>query len=287
MSKLVSVSIVEIGKKEAEKYRSMNTYEGQRPIREKRLTQLIYESNAGTFRTGEFALARLKYDGNRTVLMNGQHQSEMVMSTGKTIKAKLEIHECEDPEDTARLFRKFDNGGGRSFQNMLHAESIALKIKWPLRVSNLVASSAAMKEGKRTEDKQFKVELLRKYLNFGKFLNSILFEKEKGVYATHLMKIAVVYPMLMTFEKCQEEARVFWTRVRDGVELKTSMPEYKLRNYLMGIAVGAGRGASPIHFKIASEHEITSKCIHAWNATRKGMTTDLKYYSTASIPKVI
>lgn len=285
--RMISTEIIEVDKKEAERLLSFNTYEWQRPIRERRLSHLIYEMNAGTFRTGQISIVKLKYDGGKFVLMNGQHQLTGVISVGKKIKVNLEKWECEDAEDAALLYRKFDNGGMRSLQNMLTPEAGALGVTWPIRVSNLVISAAAIKEGKRHDDKQFKIELLSKYLSFGKFLNDLLYSHEKGIETRHLRRISVIYPVLMGFEKSHEDCKRFWTAIRDGENLKSSMPEYKLRQYLLTVSVGVGRGSSGSQFKIVSEHEIVSKCIHAWNAFRKGQPTDLKYYSSSPIPKAI
>lgn len=290
MYKMIETKIIDVGPKLAEKYLECNTYAGQRPIREKRLSQLVKEMEEGTFRTGQIAITHLKYNdnqGNQKILVNGQHVSKAILIAGKMEKVNIEIFECYDPEDTALLFRKFDNGGTRSFQDMLRAESVALNIEWSPRISNLIASAASIKEGKQFSDKQEKTELLKKYLNFGKFLSNLFSVRERGTDISHLVRIPVVYPILMTFEKCQENSHKFWSSVRDGENLKTNMPEYKLFRYLTRVCVASGRGASSNHFRIASQHEIISKCIHAWNAFRRGDTTDLKYYSQSPIPKAI
>ena len=48
----------------------------------------------------------------------------------------------------------------------------------------------------------------------------------------HMFKAAVMFAIMLTWEKDSDEARVFWTTIRDGENLTKNKPEYKLREYL-------------------------------------------------------
>jgi len=163
-------------------------------------------------------------------------------------------------------------------------EMDSLALDWPAKIGSLVVGAAA--HGKNFTANQ-KVELLKHHQKFGKFLYRLIGISENGgnvaLEASHMRRLPVVYAILQTFTKSQDASDTFWRQVRDGEGLRRSMPTYKLRNYLLTHNYGFGRGALGV--KVSTFHEMTSKCITAWNAYRKGVATDLKYYISKEIPK--
>lgn len=289
MFKAISRELVTVDKKMAENLDRLNTYGGQRPIREKHLRLLEAKLAEGLFTTGHIAMAKLKFNGNQTVMMDGQHQIKLVLKTGKPIAAVLEKFDVSDAQEASLLFRQFNSDARRSLNDKVRAEAFSLGVDWPSKLTRLVVSGAAIHSGKANATDDRKVELLKEYLNFGTFLKEIFTsEKSHLIKADHLFRAAVVHAIICSWEKSKEDARRFWLDVRDGENLKRGMPSYKLRDYLMTTSVSIGRGASKgAAFKIASTHEMTSKCITAWNAYRRNESTDLKYFVNKTIPKAI
>ena len=82
--------------------------------------------------------------------------------------------------------------------------------------------------------------------------------------------------MFVTWAKHQHQARTFWTKVRDGGQLKVGAPEYRLREYLLRVVMNPGARST-----FVSTREIYAKCVVAWNAFRRKQRTDLKYYPSA------
>jgi hypothetical protein len=80
---------------------------------------------------------------------------------------------------------------------------------------------------------------------------------------------------------------MFWKQVRDGEGLTRSMPSHKFREYLMTHNYGVGRGTQGAPGHVVSFHEMVSKGVTAWNAFRKGKTTDLKYFPGKPIPEAL
>ena len=286
MFKLTKTEIRNVAVKDAENFISMNTFENQRALRDRHVHMLSQSIKDGTFHVGNFAIARMHYNGEKTQLMNGQHQAHAIIEAKKPIKATVAYFDVDSPEDTSLLYRQFDNHATRSLSDILKPEAAALGVGWNVRVVNLVVTAAALREGKRAAHKNTKVELLSKYLPFGKFLNELIVNGST-IDIRHLVRGPVVHAMILSWEKSQEDAKKFWTAVRDGENLTRSMPAHKLRGYLLSVSVNQGRGATGASFKIASYHEITSKSITAWNAYRRGESTELKYYSDKPMPKAV
>ena len=79
------------------------------------------------------------------------------------------------------------------------------------------------------------------------------------------------------------------------IEKKPSLPpdishkaSQKLRNYLMDTVTGRGQSFNgSARSDISSNREVYVKCIHAWNAYRRGKNTDLKYHAQSPIPKAV
>ncbi len=288
MFKLIKREIRKIDSKAAVEFLKMNTLgDIQRPIRDKHVATLKEAIESGLFLTAEIGIASLNYDGNQRKLVNGQHTCTAVSQTSKHISALVEYFDVYEPEDLALLYRQFDAHASRSLSDILRPEASALGISWSPKVVNLTVQAACLKEGKATVPKSQKVELLKKYLQFGKFLNSLLHDKEATSENSKIInRGAVSHAMLLSYEKAQEDSKKFWISVRDGENLKRDDPAYKLRNYLMQTGVNYGRGAA-CGLRSATYHEITSKSISAWNAFRRNERTDLKYFRDKSIPRAI
>jgi len=279
---------MKITPKVAEQFLLIPLFGAQRPLRTKWVTELANIIREDLFLTGEIGTAVLKYENNKEVLMNGQHQLNAVIVANKEIEADFSVHECFTPSDASLLYSQFDNHGVRSIGNIVKAHAYTMKLDWPVKCCSLLVGAAAIKEKILSAPKYQRMELLDTYIKQGHFLNDLLFVSENGVNINkdygHLRRLPTVYAMLLTWEKSQSDSKLFWKQVRDGEGLTRKMPAFKLRNYLMTNNWNRGKGTMGIPNRIATFHEMVSKCITAWNAFRKGSTTDLKYYANKPIP---
>lgn len=281
-----STKIIWIDKKQAEEFLSLNTFTGQRTKSIKHAKKLANEIENGTFRIGEIATAIAHFNGNKKVLMNGQHQLEAVIITGKKIKAVYEIYDVFTPEDLSLLFRKFDNNLIRTLGQKSLVEARALDIDWPVKTISLLTSGIRYKYGDvdgKSGIADFSVDEFKNHLKVGEFMNKLFNDVEKK--PVHLMRGPVAHAIMITWEKSQSDSEIFWKQVRDGDGLKRTDPAKVIRDFLLSSSVGFGQGAKGI--RKVSLHEMTSKCITAWNAFRKGTNTDLKYYSDKPVPKAL
>lgn len=282
--------IIKVNPHKAERLLTLNNLSSQRPLRPALINLLASKIREGTFRNGEIATAVLKYQNNEMVLVNGQHQCHAIIMTGETVSAKYEEYSCETPKDLSILFRQFDTHGMRSLGDLVRIEADALDLKWPLKICHLIVSGASLKNGNNMyAHKTEKVEFLQENLEIGEFINYILHESLPPDTTTkdtaHLRRSPVITAMMLTYDKNQSISEKFWIDVRDGEGLKRSMPTYKLREFLRTSAYDRGRGA--LRARPVTAHEMTARCITAWNAYRKGESTSLKYFPNKPIPKAI
>jgi hypothetical protein len=263
MFKLIKKEIGRLGPKEAAAFLAINTLDDQRPLKERHLNYLKRTMENDLFLTAEIAVAQLNYNGKEKKLVNGQHTCTAVTLVKKPISALIEHFEVETADDLALLYRQFDAHASRTLGDILRPEATALGLNWPPRLINLTVSAATLREGKFALHKSEKVELLKKYLQFGKFLVSLLYGKDvESKNAKMLTRAPIAHAIMLCWEKAQEDSKKFWISVRDGVDLKHNDPALKLRNYLMQTAAAWG-GCSSFGFKSATYHEITSKSINA------------------------
>lgn len=285
MFKIISRNIEEITVEKAYELLNINAFEGQRNIKGEHLKNLTEKILNGEFRTGEIAIAELST--KQKYLINGQHQCHAVINSQHSIKALVENYSAETLSDLSELFRQFDCNPPRTVGDMTRVEANALNLDWSLRISRLVVAAIYINE-KRVKNHHYmasfkKVESLKNYLKEGTFINFVLGENK--VHCKFLMRAAVAAIMIQTFQKCQSDAENFWLSIRDGEHLTKSMPAYKLREFLQH--TNHPKGMNQFSYRTAGDNEIQYRCILAWNAFRRGKSTDLKYFAGKPLPKIV
>jgi hypothetical protein len=284
--------IIDLGPELAAKLLTYNTMPSQRKIDINWVNELISRQKKGDFRSGEIGIA---YNGSSIpVLVNGQHQCQMVVTSRIPIKAKLETWEYSTPTDLSNIFRLYDVHKARTQGEMVKVESVALSLEIPDRLANLIVSAAFIIEAKWYGGKGNsriytgeKVALLGKYKKFLPFLSEIFISNSKLRGDTkHLQRAVVVGTMIKTSEINELDAFVFWSRVRDGVDLAGDSPEFHLREFLKdNFTTGAGKRSG---YRTASGKEFEYRCAGAWNGyRRKTKVKYMKYFPDKPVPKLI
>lgn len=280
-------------------------YEKQRDVRPLHVVDLSKKMENGLFRFGEVAFAILNSD---SFLINGQHVCNAVIKSGVTIPCILEKFRIENNMELSEAFRQFEILP-RSLADMVKVEANALKLKWPNWVSSLIVSAAIAEKGNQKKlgqpattvinnishientkymSKDDKVRLLGKYLQEGAFIANILTingTKQSQSNIKHLSRKSVALIMMKSWRVSNNDAYIFWERVRDGENLNKAMPEMKLREFL--IQTRSTIRPSVYMTRRVTDHEYAYRCALAWNAFRRNKPTNLSYHPDAEIPKLI
>ena len=282
----------------AKHYLNFNDYPAQRETRVGHINDLSEKMIDGRFRFGEIAFAVSKNGEEREVMMNGQHVCHAVIESGVTVPCVIERFLVGNALESSTLFKQFENFS-RTQSDFNNAESIGLDLDWPKYIVNVVISAAVIdsknKEGRAITDggntgirvpnwltREKKSLLIRKYLKEGEFIKSILGGLSRKE-TQHICRSAIVFVMMNTWRVNDMYADIFWTRVRDGEGLRKKDPEKKLREFLLRVNM---RYTQYSHRR-ATNHEFICKASLAWNAARRGTTTNLAYSPMKKIPALI
>jgi len=284
MYKLVFQKLKKINEYEAMELLELNTYERQRSLKPKHLKMLCEEIESGHFLVGDIAVATLEYEDKRKVIVNGQHQLKAVMITGKDINAVFQDYSCQTQEDLSTLYRRFDNHQSRTLGDIVGPEAAAYGITWKRVVLRLVVSAAIFQDNAHSIPKIDKVKYVSSQIRQGDFVDHII---RDGITCKHMKRASVVLAMMNTWDKDKTAAKTFWTNVRDGAGLNCQDPALLLRNYLLTAMVSSNSHRASARKEIVSAREMYTKCIHGWNAYRKGRKTTLKFVCEAPIPKIL
>lgn len=284
MIRRIDRQLTTIDKDQAEELLSYNIMEQQRKLDPDWVQELVEDQHRGLFLGGHIAIAYNGKDG-LPILVNGQHQLNMVIQTGEPIEAMYEVYGVGDRHDQAELFARFDSHRVRTLQQMNSQQKASLDVKWPSRFVNMLVSAASRRHFARNVHWKHKAALLARYLDFGSFVFGIV-SNEKGQLTNdskHLQKAPIFYGMLLTYEKSKSDAEKFWIDVRDGENLTKLSPQMHLRNFLLTTVADRGLGVQRTNK--ASPDEFASRIVTAWNAYRKGKPLkQLKYYPENGIP---
>ena len=258
----------------------------------------------GGFRPVTWASAICKETGG-LYRVNGKHTSTMLASTDPLPEfyATVEEYECDTLEDVAKLYATFDSAmQGRTARDIyLSFAGTVPELKYTsAQVIGIVVAGIDLhlRSGVEQHNKDVKgatpaerAERLLDHVDFTCWVQSILSCDEGGqdhsntrLRAKHLRRAAVVAAMLATWGKNKTDATKFWQAVRDETGATPELPDRKLARYLLTVGVDAGSrstGRKPV-----GSREVYIKCLHAWNAWRKGEATNLQYYADKPVPDV-
>jgi len=298
MYKLIKRREVLVTPKYAEELLVYNTYTTQRVLRPAHSEELGLKMKLGVFRFGEVALA---YMHNNIYMMNGQHVCTAIIEAGIPQTCILEEFQVANKLDMSLLYQQFEILP-RSLGDMVKVQSDALELLWPSRLANLVVSAACILEAntsrfiagmamtgstayKKHITRETKVGYLEKYVKEGEFIVDIFLNSTVDS-AKHLKRAPVAAMMMKTWQKSNKNAYTFWMNVRDGENLVRQMPEWHLREFLMGHRALAYRGA--INYRKATNHEVAYRSTLLWNAFRRGESiSKTVYHPNKNIPILV
>lgn len=267
-----------------------------RPLSERRLQ--VYERilRAKEFRPVTWASTTC-LETNCTYRVNGKHTSTLLskMQPLPDFYVTIERYQCDTLNDVASLYNTFDSKlGSRTTNdvNLAFAATIPELKGYPSRLIHLVVSAAAQNKWEEKELSRVppaeKAEELLSEQDFALWMyqNIIQTTSYKGEgSAKCLMRSPVIRAMHLTFRKAKQASTEFWQAVRDETAPNRENPTRILARYLVRVSLGGGK-QSKATTELVSSREVFVKCIHAWNAWRKGEPTNLQYKPAAPIPSV-
>lgn len=277
----------------AREFAAMKPAPGDREFRDRIADFIKGEVDQGTFRTANFASVYCKETGEE-YRVNGKHTSTVLVGmngdfpTG--IMAHLEKYEADTLRDVARLYKTFDSRMGARTARDIHCSitasdpdlaDIRLSVV-SLAISGYKLVMADGNNWKRTHSSEDPDALIHKLKKFILFLDDVINSDTK---CTYMRRSSVVGAIYATWSKSQTDARAFWTAVRDATGTNNQSPDRMLNKYLLTTTVRSDAGGQ--HAKTDTSRAMYVRCLHAWNAWRQDQKTDMRYYESSPVPRVL
>lgn len=269
-----------------------------RPLSEKRLQ--VYERilRAGDFRTVTWASVAC-HETNCTYRVNGKHTATLLSKLDKLpeFHVTVERYGAEDLKDVANLYNTFDSSLASRTSgdiNMAFAATIGELRGLAPRLVNLAVSAIAANRWDENELRKVppaeRAEQLVDHTDFVVWLNKLIPSAGPGggVNSTtaHIRRAPVAAAMFATYQRAPRLADQFWLAVKEESAPDRDDSTRTLARFLIRARIGGGRGGAKMaDTKTVTNRELYAKCVHAWNAWRKGeQLTRFNYFANSPLP---
>lgn len=257
-------------------------YQGQRPVRNHRVTELATYMARGEFEVSEIVIAHV---GDHGYLVNGQHRLHAVVESGMPQRMVLIRRILPDLDAVARVYATFDRPMKRSDADGFRASGLAADVGLTDRqVGKLSAIAAFVDAGflRHVQAATYALrsvsrrsELVREWAPEARLYFDAISSAPRGVHQ-RLEGASVASVGIVTYRYQQESADAFWPVVAAGVGLEKDSPAYTLLRYLIDNIVMS-----------STMNRYTRAVAAAWNAHYADRTLSLiKVFDPAS-PMVI
>ncbi len=277
----------------AKEFAEMTPAPGDRPQKNWRSSELKAIIDSGEFRTANWASCLCKQDG-KLYRVNGKHTS--LIFDGMNGKfpdeqyVEVERYEADTLEDVAALYGTFDSRlSMRTSGDVTHAYAATCEelAGIPLPILNTCASGIGYAQYEeqvkaQTNAMDRAAELIRQAA-FAQWYWSIVSGVDQKA-SQHLRRSPVVAAMFRTWNKNKGASTEFWTLVRDATGAKPSCPDRVLNEFLKLNSLAGGDSRTST--RSIPRREMFVKCIHGYNAWKRGQPTNLKYQANAKTPAV-
>ena len=277
-------------------FRDMDPVPHDRPLNPKRVDAYRKMLAAGLFRPVQWATVHCN-ETQATYRVNGKHTSNLFAEyeqLPQPIHATIEHYHCDDLDDVARLYATFDSRTQVRTTNDINRAFAAIDedlAELPAKIINLCVTAIAYCKHADSYTKVAAAERAECLLDehnkkFISWVHELLGNSGNRDASRLLWRSPVVAAMYATHSKSRRDANEFWLAVRDGTGPTPKTPDRVLNRYLLSKAVIGSRNTSHSS-RLAAPREMFVKCLHAWNAWRRDVATDLKYHAQAKIPAAV
>lgn len=285
MFSVIRIEVRQVDQALATQLDALPRYEGQRPLRPNTLRALRHKLRMGIYTQATMAVAVLRYDQDREVLINGSHTVEVLkdLPPGESVPGTLTYYEARDPDELGRLYSQFDNGVGVRSAKDFAREKVTRLGRWkqwrPKTSEGLTAACYWLEHrGVTPLSREMRAETIGpEHIPVGDFIDRFM----RDASARDLVdRMAVMAAIVATWRLAPEDAADFWPPVLTNDQLLPDTPQWRLNQYLTRYRTTAARqiavrrraqGAAVTLGAAALQADQWNACIAAWNAFRRGV----------------
>jgi len=279
-----------------------------RPVSERRLMAYRKILKAGEFRPVTWASVHC-HETNCVYRVNGKHTSLLLAEyingnlTLPDFHVTVERYRCDTLTDVGSLYNTFDSRlASRSTTdiNLAFAATIPQLKDVPKNHISLTVTAAAFKRwGEHYMTHTNPAERAEELVDcwpFALWLGEIITNSTtagnaslSGNLSPFMNRAPVAMAMMATYDRTPNKAKEFWIEVRDESNPDMGSPTRVLARFISRASLhgGSNNVARNRHKKVVDKREFYVKCIHAWNAWRRGETTNLNYRPDKPLPDVV
>lgn len=285
MFKLVSSKLEKLTPELAKRFAKMPGTVGERPLNPSRLEYLAQKIRECRFHTPRWAIGLI---GNKEYRVNGQHSSTVLSQLNgdfpKGLKVQIDTFQCDGKDDLPELFEQFDppiSSRSRTDLAVVHArlhkelDGIAPTNLFYI-IQGIAAHHLLLEEVERL-DMFERANLIHNNIDFALFAHSIS-------KAPRLAKPGLIAAAYETWRLDRADAELFWTQVVDRSNPDPKHPTRLLGNFMCDGLESDKQRTMPTSWDTRAYY---AKCIHAWNAWRRNVTTKMKYSREAALPSPV
>lgn len=276
----------------AKQFAEMETIPNDRPLSERRLMVYRKALEEGAFRPVTWSTCYCK-EMKTTYRVNGKHTSTLLSSypTIPEFYVTIERYSADTLKEVVELYNTFDSKNQSRTVRDINASFAAISPElrdFPVSVISLIINGinyAELGERVYTLQPAERAEKILDHIEFSTWFYDELY-KHNTVNFRLLMKAGVVAAMFLTFNKSRQAATEFWTAVRDETGVSPNTPDRKLARFINRTrAISRVKNSSDR--ENVGAHEYMIKSLLAWNAWRKGVSTELRYFKNSNMPKIV
>jgi hypothetical protein len=281
-------------KKLATEWAEMPSIPHDRPLNERRKEVYAQAYSDGQLRSLAWAKCLCDED-DTTYRVNGRHTSTMLATyPGELINqlfVMVESYRCDRLEDLPRLYATFDSKIQSRTVNDINRTFAASNPEIshiPGNTINVLVSglSYALWQDNAYARQPFeRASLLMENVEFAEWFYGMIHTVKPVI----LHRAPVVGAMYNTWMKSKKDADRFWNAVQDATSPTPDYPDRKL-NYWLTVNTMTLRKTTRVPSSMnhkASPREVYARCIHAWNASRRGDNPVIRYVIADPLPKVL
>lgn len=275
--KILKEGPVDLTKKKAYEFLELETFQGERPIREGHVQFLYDEVASGRFLWHNVTIAAAVLD-NITYRINGQHTCWMRVNVEGSEDLKEHIvterlYKVNDSEQLRSLYSAFDRNAPRSIGHISTVVLMDTDAGRDIPPSSIRCGvsgfrlwwSGGSKFNRETMNMNEVLEIIKQ--NYPAIFSSVCqFVRVHWDDHFFVRRSPVVAALFATFDKNVKASMEFWEPVATGLSLENkSDPRFALRNFLIEHSLTLVKGNK----KVGAE-TMYRICINAWNSWRKG-----------------
>jgi hypothetical protein len=295
---LIDSKVQEMTKSLIREFSEMEPAPADRILSERRLQ--VYERLVRSMQFRPCVWAKVVCEETDTTYrVNGKHTAVLfsrLFDEFPDQQVVVEFYKCQTLEDVGRLYGTFDSSivsRSSSDINKAFAATIQELANVPRKILDRCATGISIglsgcsfhagTSGIGTPPER--AERLLEFPDFVLWVESMISDPTKF---GHLCRVGVVAAMFSTYQKCKKDASIFWAAVREENGDKPNDPDRQLARWLLTTSVRSSSEGNIPKSRRADAREMYVRCIHCWNAWRRGEDLKIiKYHATLKPPALV